>query len=295
MSDRTGTSSASDSLAGKRRQYYELEKQLARRIMDSRPEDRRRVAREVYADLYRQASWESQLEVGDADHEAGLQWNLDVLCPWIPGGARILDVGCGTGDLLRALAPRSKQCTGIDMTLAVIPQSAGAGDGEPRIEFLEMDLLQLDFPDASFDWVISVHVLEHLHPDDAGVHLREVQRVLRPGGSYLIETPNRITGPHDFSRGFDPVSTGLHLKEWSYGDLIAALKAHGFGRVECQMLPRRLFHGNERLFNLGRRLACWKVPLERACNLLPGLTLRSRIGKIAQIDMVVVRAVTSDK
>ncbi len=269
-----------------KRRLYVLEKQLAGRILASRPEDRRRVAREVYAELYREAPWESQIAIGDARHEAGVQWNLDILNPWIPDQSVILDIGCGTGDVLLALAPRSKQCTGVDMTLAVIPTE----NQFPNLTFRESDILELDFPDHTFDWVLSVHVLEHLHPDDVEGHFQDVCRILRPGGAFFIETPNRLTGPHDFSRDFDPVATGLHLKEWTHRDLAEKLLANGFSRVDCQMLPRRLFKGRPALFQMGRRSVIWKYPLDWIGRFLPTPGMKRLWGRIMQINMVVVCA-----
>ena len=49
----------------------------------------------------------------------------------------------------------------------------------------------LPFPDGAFDIVMSFDVFEHIPDSDA--HLREVRRVLRPGGSYLLQTPNKWT------------------------------------------------------------------------------------------------------
>jgi hypothetical protein len=47
----------------------------------------------------------------------------------------------------------------------------------------------------------------------------------------LYITPNRLSGPWDISRGFDEVATGLHLKEYTVGDLAQQFMAAGFSRV----------------------------------------------------------------
>src|SRR4051794_34537025 len=56
---------------------------------------------------------------------------------------------------------------------------------------------ELPLADASIDLVISFELIEHLHRDDAVDHVREVYRVLKPGGSYVCGTPNIVCGPHD--------------------------------------------------------------------------------------------------
>jgi 2-polyprenyl-3-methyl-5-hydroxy-6-metoxy-1,4-benzoquinol methylase len=76
---------------------------------------------------------------------------------------------------------------------------------------------QLDFQAGFFDLVVSQQVIEHVHPEDVPIHLREVARVLRAGGTVAIETPNRRTGPQDVSRGFAVEAEGLHLREWRSG------------------------------------------------------------------------------
>ena len=55
-----------------------------------------------------------------------------------------------------------------------------------------------------------------MHLADAEAQLREMQRVLSPGGAYWCRTPNRVTGPHDISCFFDQVATGFHLLEYDY-------------------------------------------------------------------------------
>lgn len=84
--------------------------------------------------------------------------------------------------------------------------------------------------------------MEHLHPDDAADQLREIYTALAPGGTYLCFTPNSISGPHDVSRGFDPVATGLHLHEYTVAELDRMFKHVGFKHTQV-LLPR----GNVRL------------------------------------------------
>ena len=73
--------------------------------------------------------------------------------------------------------------------------------------------------------------MEHLHPDDARDQLVNLNRALRLGGAYVFVTPNRVTGPHDISRGFDVIATGFHLREYTNAELIDLLRACGFTPV----------------------------------------------------------------
>jgi ubiquinone biosynthesis O-methyltransferase len=100
-------------------------------------------------------------------------------------GRRVVDVGCGDGALACVMASRGADVTGIDpdpaMLAAARSHAAAAG---VRAEFLEGRVEQLPFPDASVEVIVSVTVLCFV-PDAAGA-VREMARVLRPGGRLVL-------------------------------------------------------------------------------------------------------------
>jgi len=57
----------------------------------------------------------------------------------------------------------------------------------------------IDLVAGSVDLAYSNQFTEHLHPDDLTWQLREIHRVLHPGGAYLCRAPSRLRGPHDIS------------------------------------------------------------------------------------------------
>jgi hypothetical protein len=73
--------------------------------------------------------------------------------------------------------------------------------------------------------------MEHLHPDDAFVQLKNIYNTLIPGGVYICITPNRLRGPSDISKYFDEVATGFHLKEYTTLELSSLFSNVGFSRV----------------------------------------------------------------
>jgi SAM-dependent methyltransferase len=139
--------------------------------------------------------------------------------------AEILEIGSGTGALLHRLRARGHRIQGVDVNARLI--------GEGRAWFGELPVqltagTALPFADRTFDIVMSFDVLEHIPDSDA--HLREVRRVLKPGGAYLLQTPNKWTNVifetirwRSFTR-FRADHCSLH----SLSELRRRLAAHGF-------------------------------------------------------------------
>jgi demethylmenaquinone methyltransferase/2-methoxy-6-polyprenyl-1,4-benzoquinol methylase len=99
--------------------------------------------------------------------------------------ARILDLCCGTGDMAFALQRQagksSAQIVGADFSHAMLRRAAlKSADRGASPEWIEADALNLPFPDSHFDLVTSAFGFRNLADYDAG--LREITRVLRPGG-----------------------------------------------------------------------------------------------------------------
>ena len=99
---------------------------------------------------------------------------------------RVLDVGCGTGYLLRLLAGRCPQATelaGIDAAPAMIDAAAQRADDQ-RLRFAAGVAERLPYPDTAFDLVVSTTSFDHWADQEAG--LRECARVLAPGGHLML-------------------------------------------------------------------------------------------------------------
>ncbi len=101
----------------------------------------------------------------------------------LPPASRILDVGCGTGVLLRSLEKAGFDAEGIEPSPFA---SEFARSKNHRV--LTGDFLEADFPENSFDAVLAMEVLEHVH--DPAAFIAQVYRVLKPGGLFYYTTGN---------------------------------------------------------------------------------------------------------
>jgi phosphatidylethanolamine/phosphatidyl-N-methylethanolamine N-methyltransferase len=103
----------------------------------------------------------------------------------IPAGSKILEVGVGTGLSLSAY-PRNAEVVGIDLAPEMLEQAQRkvAREGWRHIRLMQMNALDLEFPDGVFDYVTAFHVVSVI-PDHDRL-MKEIFRVCRPGGTVAI-------------------------------------------------------------------------------------------------------------
>lgn len=96
-------------------------------------------------------------------------------------GTRVLDVGCGSGEFVRALTDAGAACSGIDPAAAMVELSRSR---VPGADIRQGDVEQLPWPDASFDVVVAINALQFA--DDPDAALAEMARVTVPGGFVAV-------------------------------------------------------------------------------------------------------------
>lgn len=134
-------------------------------------------------------------------------------------GAVVLEAGCGEGYGAALLAEVADRVIAVDYDE---PAAAHVRHSYPAVRMLRGNLVALPLRPSSVDVVASFQVIEHLW--DQAEFLAECHRVLRPGGTLLVTTPNRIT----FSPGQDVPLNPFHTRELAGTELADLLRAAGF-------------------------------------------------------------------
>ena len=159
-----------------------------------------------------------------------------------PGGGKLLELGCGLGHLL-GLLQDDFECVGIDIAAYSIEQLKR---NAPRATGIVMSADDLSpFDDGEFSVVVGLHLVEHL-PDPAGT-IRQVNRILQPGGLFLFATPNPGYGLRRFKDartdaiGKDPTHINVQPPEqwraWCEKSGFAILKHLGDGLWDVPYFP----------------------------------------------------------
>ena len=170
---------------------------------------------------------------------------LDLAALEVPRPGAILDVGCGTGRLLRAAEARfpGAELVGVDPAPQMVRQAqASAGEGS-SIRFHQAAAEKLPFPDSRFDLVFSTLTFHHW--SDQAKAVAEIARVLAPGGRWLLA---------------DFVATGLmryvrqllRLKRFPERESLRAMLAPAGLRVVTERTVRGL-HGQVAVLAIGFR------------------------------------------
>lgn len=247
------------------REHYEIEQLLAGRLRSASRDERRSLYTEVYDELFRRVPHHPQLtkRISMKKRWAAAVRQAKFLCS-IAKSSKPVYLEVGPGDCLTSLvmAEHAEKVYAVDVSTEITNKISAP----TNFALILSDGCSVDVPSESVDIAFSNQLMEHLHPEDAVIQLRNIYLALKPGGRYFIITPSRASGPHDVSQHFDNVATGFHLHEYLVDELIAECRSAGFQSFSAYIgkdghyvrVPVWLVRFTERLVGcLPKRVAKW--------------------------------------
>jgi SAM-dependent methyltransferase len=166
--------------------------------------------------------------------------------------ARILDLGCGAGDILAVLRKRGHSAIGMDISHSALRSAA-----ELNVPGTRGSYRQAPFAEGSFDIVLMFHVLEHIPDPDAAI--AGARKLLRANGRLLIQVPNADCMQYTFlGKRWMGLDVPRHLYDYRRQDLENLLARNGF-----HVLRRKYFSWRDNAPCLATSLAPWLDPMAR--------------------------------
>ena len=215
------------------REHYEIEKQLADQLRGVSREDRLHLYNSINDEIFRRVP---HLPMNVRKASAGMMAanvsrKIRFLKRFLHPDDTFLEIGPGDCSLSLEVARQVKKVLAVDVSSEITN-----GLKPPQnFQLIISDGCSIPVAPNSVNVAYSCSLMEHLHPEDALAQLRNVYQALVPGGVYICITPNRLTGPHDISRYFEPVATGLHLKEYTVSGLSDLFREVGFSKTTPYM------------------------------------------------------------
>ena len=184
----------------------------------------------------------------------------------------VLDVGCNIGYGTALVGRESRETIGVDVSPKSV-EAANEQNAAANIRYQVIDGLRLPFGNATFDLVVSFQVIEHIFAPDS--YLSEIRRVLKPGGTVILTTPNAAVRLYP---GMKPWNR-FHVREYKAHELEELLKTW-FPTVEVKGLfaHSELYDVERRRVHRAREVArqrsrsSWKLKrllIDTAKKLLP--------------------------
>ncbi|NLG49417.1 MAG: class I SAM-dependent methyltransferase [Chloroflexi bacterium] len=236
---------------------FEIEGRWREKLLEgASAEDFQRAYDELHAEFLQRQDGEGEI-YAEVNPRSSVDDRIRaVVLASIRPGSRVLEVGTGDGETAYLLAQQGNHVLSTDVSLLALEKARARWGGQDGLDlrYVFGDARALEAPDASYDYVVSENLVEHISLADMRRHLAEAQRVLKPGGCYLLYTPSRLWSGR--------VSAGFHLHNYTLGELSRLLREYGFcvAWVEPRILHRlgKLWH----IRGAGLWLACaWEALL----------------------------------
>lgn len=213
------------------REHYLIEKNLADRLRNASKQERHYLYSYLYDELFRRVPHHPQLtqKANPEERKREIFDQIKFLGRFLSEDTIFLEIGPGDCALSFEVSKLVKKVLAIDVSKEI----ANFQNSPVNFELILSDGSNIPLPPESIHVAYSNYLIEHLHPDDAVEQLRNIFKVLIPGGLYICVTANRLNGPHDISMFFEKVASGFHLKEYTNTELVRLFKSVGFSEIKA--------------------------------------------------------------
>lgn len=162
----------------------------------------------------------------------------------------VLDVGCGTGQIVKFLNDSGFDAYGCDVSKIAVKMGRKLNG---RKKIVHATASKLPFKDRTFDLVISISMIEHITQNQVTKFLQESKRVLRSGGYIFLVTPNFATPLRSLQREhWGGYADPTHINFYTPNSLATTLKQHEFSRINVNIgIPYKRSIGKKYLSHIG--------------------------------------------
>jgi len=155
---------------------------------------------------------------------------LELLSRHLKPGAKVLDIGCGSGIPITKVLAKNYQVTGVDISQEQIRR---AKENVPGGRFIHADIMAMDFPDESFDAAVSFYTIFHLPREEHPELFRRTHKWLKPGGFFLA------TLTHEAEQAYtedDFFGVRMYWSNYGLDDYQSMLKKCGFKLMASKVI-----------------------------------------------------------
>jgi len=271
-------------------EWKRLEFEHAKRLREYGTTERRKLYSKAYSAVASLAMKRKFASNAPEDRTAGTSKKLvEALIQICDKNDDVIEIGCGRGYTCMLLAPHVKSIVGTDISDPVLAEASAVllSCGITNVEIKRVSAFNLthSFAPETFKVALSIDVVEHLHPEDANEHLRQVFELLKPGGKYIIVMPNRLSGPHDITRQEFPDAKkplGFHLNESTYYEMTKIMKKIAYRKFQSFVYYK--FTRGQLTLRLLPLLFC--IAIEKLFIMLPDFLRHREFDKLLYIRLI---------
>ncbi|HBE42571.1 MAG TPA: class I SAM-dependent methyltransferase [Bacteroidales bacterium] len=213
--------------------HYNIEKALAEKLKNSDRETRRHIFASMYDELFSKVPDHPRLTQRSSDRVTAItnKVKASIIDRFIDKLSTYVEFAPGDCRFAIETAKKVNEVFGIDIS----DQRNPADIFPQNFKLIIYDGYSIpELKENTIDIVFSYQLIEHLHPEDTKLHFELVNKILKPGGRYVFQTPHALSGPYDISMFFSDEPEGFHLKEWKYSEIKSLVKETGYSSFQTR-------------------------------------------------------------